>query len=162
MVNNRKNAYTEVYTILQDLNEEEYNKIPPEVIETLDANRNKEYEYFLDDELELKDQPMLPETKAILFNLFRDYLATPEQRTKIIKMQNEARQKNELKKQQMYNTDVFANKSINKTTKLNENEVKTNNNEKQIVEYKENIFKRILNKIKSLFIKRWWIKLKGK
>ena len=153
-MNNRKNAYTEVYIILQDLNEEEYNKIPPEVIETLDANRNKEYEYELDDELELKDQPMLPETKAILFNLFRDYLATPEQRTKIIKMQNEARQKNELKKQQMYNTDVFANKSINKTTKLNENEVKTNNNEKQIVEYKENIFKRILNKIKSLFIKR--------
>ena len=153
-MNNRKNAYTEVYTILQDLNEEEYNKIPPEVIETLDANRNKEYEYFLDDELELKDQPMLPETKAILFNLFRDYLATPEQRTKIIKMQNEARQKNELKKQQMYNTDVFANKSINKTTKVDENEVKTNNEEKQIVEYKENIFKRILNKIKSLFMKR--------
>ena len=153
-MNNRRNAYTEVYTILQDLDEEEYNKIPPEVIETLDTNRNKEYEYFLDNELELKDQPMLPETKAILFNLFRDYLATPEQRTKIIKMQNEARQKNELKKQQMYNTDVFANKSINKTTKLNENEVKTNNNEKQIVEYKENIFKRILNKIKSLFIKR--------
>ena len=153
-MNNRRNAYTEVYTILQELDEEEYNKIPPEVIETLDTNRNKEYEYFLDDELELKDQPMLPETKAILFNLFRDYLATPEQRTKIIKMQNEARQKNELKKQQMYNTDVFANKSINKTTKLNENEVKTNNNEKQIVEYKENIFKRILNKIKSLFIKR--------
>ena len=153
-MNNRRNAYTELYTILQDLDEEEYNKIPPEVIETLDTNRNKEYEYFLDDELELKDQPMLPETKAILFNLFRDYLATPEQRTKIIKMQNEARQKNELKKQQMYNTDVFANKSINKTTKLNENEVKTNNNEKQIVEYKENIFKRILNKIKSLFIKR--------
>ena len=153
-MNNRKNAYTEVYTILQDLNEEEYNKIPPEVIETLDANRNKEYEYFLDNELELKDQPMLPETKAILFNLFRDYLATPEQRTKIIKMQNEARQKNELKKQQMYNTDVFANKSINKPTKIDENEVKANKEKKQLVAYKENIFKRILNKIKSLFMKR--------
>ena len=153
-MNNRKNAYTEVYTILQDLNEEEYNKIPPEVIETLDANRNKEYEYFLDNELELKDQPMLPETKAILFNLFRDYLATPEQRTKIIRMQNEARQKNELKKQQMYNTDVFANKSINKPTKIDENEVKENKEKKQLVAYKENIFKRILNKIKSLFMKR--------
>ena len=153
-MNNRKNAYTEVYTILQDLNEEEYNKIPPEVIETLDANRNKEYEYFLDDELELKDQPMLPETKAILFNLFRDYLATPEQKIKIIRMQNEARQKNELKKQQMYNTDVFANKSINKPTKIDENEVKANKEKKQLVAYKENIFKRILNKIKSLFMKR--------
>ena len=159
-MNNRKNAYTEVYTILQDLDEEEYNKIPPEVIETLDANRNKEYEYFLDDELELKDQPMLPETKAILFNLFRDYLATPEQKTKIIRMQNEARQKNELKKQQMYNTDVFANKRNNqkeeleKNETLEENKTEANNEEKQIVEYKENIFKRILNKIKSLFMKR--------
>ncbi len=153
-MNNRKNAYTEVYTILQDLNEEEYNKIPPEVIETIKENRNEEYEYFLDDELELKDQPMLPETKAILFNLFRDYLATPEQRIKIIRMQNEERQKNELKKQQMYNTDVFANKSINKTTKLDENEVKANNEENQIIVYKENIFRRILNKIKHLFIKK--------
>ena len=34
-MNNRKNAYTEVYTILQDLEEEEYKKIPPEIIETI-------------------------------------------------------------------------------------------------------------------------------
>ena len=146
-MNNRKNAYIEVYTILQDLNEEEYNKIPPEVIETIKENSNEEYEYFLDDELELKDQPMLPETKAILFNLFRDYLANPEQKSKIIRMQNEARQKNELKKQQMYNTDLFANKPKKNATE--------NNNETiQIVEYKESIFKSILNKIKSFFIKK--------
>ena len=146
-MNNRKNAYTEVYTILQELNEEEYNKIPPEVIETIEANRNEEYEYELDNELELKDEPMLPETKAILFNLFRDYLATPEQKAKIIRMQNEARQKNELKKQQMYNTDVFANKP-------KENQSSNNNETMQIVKYKENFFKKILNKIKSFFIKK--------
>ena len=143
-MSNRKNAYAEVYTILQELNEEEYNKIPPEVIETIEKNRNEEYEDFLDDELELKDQQMLPETKAILFNLFRDYLATPEQKVKIIRMQNEARQKNELKKQQMYNTDVFANKTREDITE-------NNNETMQIVKYKENIFKRILNKIKSFF-----------
>ena len=146
-MNNRKNAYAEVYTILQDLNEEEYNKIPPEVVEAIKVNRNEEYEYELDDELELKEQPMLPETKAILFNLFRDYLATPEQKAKIIRMQNEARQKNELKKQQMYNTDVFANKP-------KENQSSNNNETMQIVEYKENFFKKILNKIKSFFIKK--------
>lgn len=146
-MSNRKNAYAEVYTILQELNEEEYNKIPPEVIKTIEANRNEEYEYELDDELELKDQPMLSETKAILFNLFRDYLATPEQKAKIIRMQNEARQKNELKKQQMYNTDVFANKP-------KENQSSNNNETMQIVEYKENFFKKILNKIKSFFIKK--------
>ena len=146
-MSNRKNAYAEVYTILQELNEEEYNKIPPKVIKTIEANRNEEYEYELDDELELKDQPMLSETKAILFNLFRDYLATPEQKAKIIRMQNEARQKNELKKQQRYNTDVFANKP-------KENQSSSNNETMQIVEYKENFFKKILNKIKSFFIKR--------
>ena len=146
-MSNRKNAYAEVYTILQELNEEEYNKIPPEVIKTIEANRNEEYEYELDDELELKDQPMLPETKAILFNLFRDYLATSEQRAKIRRMQNEAREKNELKKQQMYNSDIFVNKS-------KENLTENNNETMQIVEYKENIFRRILNKIKSLFMKR--------
>ena len=145
-MSNRKNAYAEVYTILQELNEEEYNKIPPEVIKTIEANRNEEYEYELDDELDLKDQPMLPETKAILFNLFRDYLATPEQKAKIIRMQNEARQKNELKKQQMYNTDVFANKP-------KENQTANNNETMQIVKYKESFFKRILNKIKS-FLKK--------
>jgi len=37
-MSNRKNAYTEVYTILKDLNEEEYNKIPLEIIEAI---RNK-------------------------------------------------------------------------------------------------------------------------
>ena len=144
-MNNRKNAYTEVYTILQELNEEEYNKIPPEVIETIEANRDEDYEYELDDEVELKEQPMLPETKAILFNLFRDYLANPEQKTKIIRMQNEARQKNELKKQQMYNTDLFANKPKKNATENNNETIK-------IVEYKESIFKSILNKIKSFFI----------
>ena len=143
-MSNRKNAYAEVYTILQELNEEEYNKIPPEVIETIEANRNEDYEYELDDELELKYQPMLPETKAILFNLFRDYLASPEQKAKIIRMQNEARQKNELKKQEMYNIEVFANKQ-------KEDTVQPKSETTQIVKYKENIFKRILNKIKRFF-----------
>ena len=90
---------------------------------------------------------MLPETKAILFNLFRDYLAKPEQKEKIIRMQNEERQKNELKKQQQYNVDVFANKK--------KENIKTKEKERfELIEYKENIFKRILNKIKNFFTKR--------
>jgi len=141
-MSNRKNAYTEVYTILKDLNEEEYNKIPPEVIEAIEKNRNEEYIFKLDEDLELKKQILMPETKAILFNLFRDYLATPEQKAKIIIMQNEERQKNELKKQQQYNSDVFANK-VSQNTNTKE--------PKELIKYKENIFKRILNKIKEFF-----------
>lgn len=143
-MSNRENAYTEVYTILQELNEEEYSKIPPEVLETIEENMNKEYEFILDDEMELKEQQMLPETKAILFNLFRDYLATTEQKEKIIKMQNEERQNNELKKQQNYNVDVFQNK-----TKISTKTIENQDNE--LIKYKENIFRKICNFLKIHF-----------
>lgn len=146
-MNNRRNAYTEVYTILQELNEEEYNKIPLEIIETLKANMNKEYNYELDEEKELKEQPMLPQTKAILLNIFRDYLSTPEQKEKIIKMQNEERQKNELKKKKKYDVNVFENKTKEKLKQ-------TNNQENELIKYKKNIFTKIINKIKSCLIKK--------
>jgi len=153
---NRKNAYTEVYTILQELNEEEYNKIPPEVIKAIAENRNKEYIFELDDELELEKHTLLPETKAILFNLFRDYLATPEQKEKIIRMQNEERQKNEAKKQQMYNSDMFSSRKKvieNKREQVSEEYVKEKNKEERlgIVEYKQSFINRIWNYIKSFF-----------
>ena len=145
-MSNRKNAYKEVYMILQDLNEEEYSKIPSEIIKVLKENMNEEYEFELDEELELKEHQMLPETKAILFNIFRDYLANPEQKNKIIKMQNEERQKNEVKKQQMYNTDIFINKEKDDSNLTEKNT--------QLAQYKENIFNRFFNKIKNLFNKK--------
>ena len=137
-----KDAYTEVYEILEQLDEEEYNKIPSEVIITIRENRNTEYEFELDEELELKEQELLPETKAILFNIFRDYLSTPEQKEKIIKMQAEERLKNEQKKAKQYNSDLFANKQ--KVQSVEREHI-------ELIEYKENIFKRIFNKIRQFF-----------
>ena len=108
---NYKNAYTEVYEILSYLDEEEYKKIPNEVIKAIKLNRNLEYSYELNKELDLQKQPMLIETKAILFNLFRDYLSTPGQKEKILKMQAEDRKKIEIEKQKMYvKKDMFKKK----------------------------------------------------
>lgn len=150
-MNNRRNAYKEVYTILQNLNEEEYNKIPSEIIETIKENSNEEYEFVLNNELELKEQLLLPETKAILFNLFRDYLSTPVQKEKIIKMQSEERKKVEEKKKQNYaNVDIF------KTNKYKYKDVeeKTINQKLQLVQIKkEGFFRNLINKIKS-FLKK--------
>lgn len=142
-MNNYNNAFTEVYTILDYLDEEELKKIPSEVLEVIASNRNLEYEYQIDEDVELKECQMLPETKAILFNLFRDYLSTPEQKEKIIRVQAEERKRNELKKQEKYSTDVFANR-IQEIEKKAEETV-------ELIEYKESIFKKILDKIKSFF-----------
>ena len=96
------NAFAEVYEILNYLEEESYNKIPKDFLEVIEENRNKEYEYIVENPEDLTEQPMLPETRAILFNIFRDYLCTPEQREKIIKMQAEERKQNEEKKRIEY------------------------------------------------------------
>ena len=57
-------------------------------------------------------------------------------------MQAEERIRNEQKKQERYNSDVFANKQKKQPIKEEHTE---------LIEYKENIFKRILNKIRQLF-----------
>lgn len=66
---------------------------------------------------------------------------------KIIRMQNEERQKNELKKQKRYNADIFANRQ-------KEDMEQQNNEATQIMRYKENIFKKILNRIKKFWTKK--------
>lgn len=153
-MNNRRNAYTEVYTILQDLDDEEYNKIPLEVIKAIEENRNLEYDFELDDDLELKEQTLLPQTKAILFNLFRDYLATPEQKQKIIKMQNEERAKIELKKKQMYNSEIFPNEESRveeKRREIDEDEIKEKEkNSLDLIEYKPSIINKVWSYIQRL------------
>ena len=146
---NRKNAYQEAYTILQELNEEEYSKIPPEVIQALKENRNEEYNYELDEDQELTYQPMLPETKAILFNIFRDYLSTPEQKEKIKKMQSEERAKLEIKKKEQYNTE-----NMFKSNTQQETQVEPVKETEALVKVKkENWLKKAVEKIKNLFKK---------
>ena len=147
--NNRKNAYQEAYTILQELDEKEYLKIPPEVIQALKENRNEEYYYEVDEDTELKYQPMLPETKAILFNIFRDYLATPEQKEKIKKMISEERAKLEIKKKQQYNPENIFKSNTQQATKIEP----VKETEALVKVKKENWFKRAIEKIKSWFKK---------
>lgn len=116
-----RNAFTEVYEIINYLNECDYNKIPNDVISVIEENRNKEYEYFLDESISLKEQKMLPETKAILFNFFKEYFATKEQREKIQNFQRRERINIEEKKKQEYKCidEVFSIKKQNKNADKN-------------------------------------------
>ena len=144
-------AFTEVAVILDSLVEEDFAKIPSEVINAIYENRNLDYEYELDEDVDLKDQAMLPETKAILFNLFRDYLSTDEQREKIIRMQKEERERSEEKKKLKYSIDVFENNNSNNIVR--EKQDRQNYELYPTKIQKEGIFKRIINYIKKAFKK---------
>ena len=107
---NYKNAFTEVDSILKLLNQEDYNKIPKNVIEAIKQNQNKEYEFRINPDIEINNQDIMVETKAILYNLYRDYLASPEKRKEILESQRRERYIEEEKKRQKYSLDVFAKK----------------------------------------------------
>lgn len=145
-MNNYNNAYTEVYTILEYLDEEERNKIPSKVLEAIEQSRNTDYIFDLEGDIELREQKLLPETRAILFNLFRDYLAEPWQKEKILKMQQEEREKNELNKKQFYSSNIFEKQQGNKENKAKEEKEMT-----ELVVPSENIFRKIWNFMKGLF-----------
>ena len=87
---------------------------------------------------DLTNQIVLPETRAILFNIFRDYLCTPEQREKILKMQAEERRKNEEKKRIEY---YKIKKVIKQTEEVKEE--KLEQKELITVECQESLWKKI-------------------
>ena len=147
-------ACTEVYTILSYLDEDEYKKIPNNIIKAIENNRNLEYVYKYDKELELKQQTMLKETKAILFNLFRDYLCTEKQREIIKKQQAEERKDNELKKIELYGSKEIFKKQEKELSVENMQQENTESKNISIVKYKESLFIKIINRIKMFFIKK--------
>ena len=143
-MNKYGNELKEAYVILNTLVEEDYNKIPKSKLQLIEANMNDDYEYEINEEIALEENPMLDGTRALLYNIFRDYLATEEQCKKIKKMQAEDRVKLENKKRELYDVNIF--KKFD-----NENDKKTTVENKQMIEYKENIFTKILNGIKNIF-----------
>ena len=142
------NAYAEVYEILSYLDKEEYNKIPKELIEVFEENRNLEYEYEVNEEQDLTNQPMLIETKAILLNIFRDYLATPEQSSKIKRWLYEDREYLDQQKRKKYPGNMFKDNS--------KNECNTHKEEVMLPTEikKQSLIKKIFDKIKSIFENR--------
>ena len=140
------NAYTEVYEILSCLNQEEYSKIPEELIEVFEENRNFDYEYEINEEQDLLKQPMLKETKAILLNIFRDDLATPDQKYKINQWLQDDRDYIEKHKIEKYSSIIFENNMKKKIINDEKSKILLPTKIK-----KKSIFSRIINKIKRIF-----------
>ncbi|MBQ6992597.1 MAG: hypothetical protein IJN50_06825 [Clostridia bacterium] len=142
------NAYKEVLEILKYIQIEDYNKIPKTKIELFETYSNKDYIFKYNPRKTLNEQNVSKTAKAIIGLLFRDYWATETQKDKIIEKQKYDRQQVELKKRKKYNPDnIFRNK------KQNTKREKNINNTVALITYKESIYKKILNKIKSMLYK---------
>lgn len=135
-----KIAYGEVLEILKHISKEEFNKIPPNMVEMFRENASNENEFVYNPNKTLQEQNVSEIARAIIAILFRDYWATETQREKILAKQNYDREK---LKGEMYSYDNMS-KNARK-----ENEDTTEN--LSIIEYKESFFTKFINKIKSFF-----------
>ena len=75
-------AFSEVNEILSYLSKENYNKIPKEVIDAIEENKDDDYVFFIDTTIPFEEQEILEESKAILFNIYKDYLSNEEEKCK--------------------------------------------------------------------------------
>ena len=107
----------------------------------MDAN----YNFTINPEIDLSKQNISKEANAIMVNLFKEYFATEEQKTKINEILELNQKKSEKEKREKYNPeDIFKNKEL-KVSKE-----KTSENVLLINRKKETFFTKFKNFILKL------------
>jgi len=72
-------AFREVLTILAMTRKEEKDKIPAELLTFLEEKASQDYHPKFNEKEELKELELMPETKAILSLLYREYMSEEEE-----------------------------------------------------------------------------------
>ena len=140
------NSLYQVSEIINYLSPELKNKIPKKLLTYFEQNKSKNYNWNLDKTKSLKEQDLLENTKEILTMIYKEYLCDEKEKPEIEKVliENEINYQKSLSKK--YSSDVFSKK--NRVSVYTD---KTSNVE--LLKQEESIFKRIINKIKSIFKK---------
>lgn len=150
MGNNYAKAYKELLEIIKHFPLEEYNRIPKEKIKFYEENMDKNYNFTVNPNIDLSEQNILKETKALIVTLYEDCFATKEQKEKIKEILELNQKKAEQEKIRKYNPDdLFKNKKEDVKNNELENFDK-NIKEVSLVAYKENFFTKFKNFILKL------------
>ena len=136
--------YKDTYTIITMMDEDLRSKISNKFIEFLMVNMDKEFEGTINNKVPLKNQELRYEVRLMLSLIYINFICDDETQKKLEAIDEENIQK-------FYNRDIFDNgSSFSEVTDSSAEEIKEENS---LVEYKENILKKIWNKIKNIFNK---------
>ena len=139
-------AYKAVYYIIKFLDDDIRDKIPDEKIEFYRSHMDNSHEFRYDINKDINDQNLLYPTKCILSNLFKEYIATEEDKA-LIKM-NEQKELNKLEeeKREKYNPDnIF--KKENRKMAISAIEIEEVSTDMIVSEKEESFIEKIKNKI---------------
>lgn len=140
MVNERAIAYSEVYAILNKMSPIYIEKIPKKLRTIIIEEMDKKYKTEIALDIPLEQQNLNEKTYTILAMINLNYWCDDsEHKKELIKLYSKNDKVKEEAKRKKYNPDeIFENKS-NSTEKL------------YLVEYKQTIVRKILERIKSWF-----------
>ena len=141
-----RKALFEVYTILENTEEEIRNKIPEKFINFIKENMDENHNFKLQYGKGLAEQNLMEETKQILALMYRDYICTKEERKELLEKEQEKRIEKETENKEKYGINF---------EKIKANKRKEENygvNETQLIEItKEKWYKKLINKILKVF-----------
>ena len=142
------NAMAEVIYYLKGIKQEDIDKIPKKFIQYLNKNASKEYKCDFDYNKPLKELNLLDETRGIIGMICYNYwCVTEKQKEQYLKRLSQNEQQYQKILNEKYNPDnIFGKKKLDF--------IENTTNTTEITEYKESIFKKFINKIKSIFSKK--------
>ena len=143
-------AIVEVLEILEYSDDNIIEKIPKSLIEFWQRNKSQTYTPNLDHNKSINKMNLKSKTRSIVTMIYLNYLCDDEEKSNInlILKDNEKKYQQELREK--YNPDsVF--KTDEEKIKIEKNEV---TDDLDMVEYKENIFKKIISFVKEVFHKK--------
>lgn len=147
-------AYTELLEILKYFSKESLEKLPKENIEMYNLEKDKNYNFTYNKELELDEQNISKLTIILIANLYIQYLASDEERNAIKERDKKELEFLENQKREMYTPDkIFENRKEVRVKDNIENidKIEQNENVSLSVVKKQNIFIKIIEKIKLKF-----------
>lgn len=136
-------ALAELKVILKNSEDTIIEKIPKKFIMFIENNYDKEYSCSIKSDIPINNQNVLDETKYLMALVYRSYLCDENERQEYDKIlrKNEDNYQKELHKK--YDINIFENRR---------QEVKIRENiNLPVVAKKENLFKRIIKRIKNMF-----------
>ena len=108
-------ACVEVLGILYELVDEDYNKIPSEIIKFLEDSKSKFYKPDIDFSSPIEEINLKQKSREILTSIYLHYLCPESNKEELLKKIELNSEKKQAELRKKYNTnDIFKNKNIKK------------------------------------------------
>lgn len=133
-------VYSQVSYIINNMSEELKRKIPKDLINVIEKNKDNDYEIEVED---IEELDLLEDTQKVLSVIYTDYIASDEEKLIIKNKEKIINLKREEEKKKKYDVNVLKKQS-------EEQRVKLNKQSEIIVIKKEKWYITVLKKIKDL------------